>query len=170
MLGKWIGTSLLCFLAAATGRGAATDTMFVGMGDSIGEGVQSGDASVETQKHSYQNLIASHMGAVFPLTLIASGPFGVVGETANRSRIDPTARGLNLAVSGADVHSLLYDRADGVINSETDLVLMPRTGSQMEIAAGGGYTTQFILLSAGPSAAMTISFFGDTGSALAIGK
>jgi hypothetical protein len=134
MLRKWIGTYPLWFLVAALGQGAATDTMFVGMGDSIGEGVQSADASVETQKYSYQNLIAAHMGAVFPLPLIASGPFGVVGETTTRSRIDPTVRGLNLAVSGADVHSLLNDRADGVINSETDLVLLPRMGSQMEIA------------------------------------
>jgi hypothetical protein len=39
-----------------------------------------------------------------------------------------------------------------------------------QIAVGGGYTTQFFLLSAAGAANMTISFFGDTGAPLALGK
>jgi hypothetical protein len=39
-----------------------------------------------------------------------------------------------------------------------------------QIADGGGYTTEIILLGAGASGAVTISFFGDNGTALVIGK
>jgi hypothetical protein len=109
----------------------------VGMGDSIGEAVQSADANFHTQPTSYLNWVAKKVGVPFGLPLIRSGPFGFVGDTTNRSRLftEPTA---NLAVSGADVSSLLRDRADATttseIDSETDLVLFPRLGSQMEIA------------------------------------
>lgn len=50
----------------------------------------------------------------------------------------PSIEGTNLAVSGANVRSLIHRRADAQtaaeINSETDLVLFPRLGSQLEIA------------------------------------
>ena len=39
-----------------------------------------------------------------------------------------------------------------------------------QIADGGGYTTEFILLSATGAANETISLFGDTGAPLPIGK
>jgi hypothetical protein len=39
-----------------------------------------------------------------------------------------------------------------------------------QIVAGGGYTTEFILLSATGAASMTISYFGNTGTPLAIGR
>jgi hypothetical protein len=39
-----------------------------------------------------------------------------------------------------------------------------------QIADGGGYTTEFILISAGSSATAKISFFGDSGDPLAVGK
>ena len=39
-----------------------------------------------------------------------------------------------------------------------------------QIADGGGYTTEFILLSAGSSGAVTLSFFGNAGTPLAVGK
>src|SRR5215831_8232409 len=68
---------------------AAAQTLYVGLGDSIGEGVQSADASQWTQPFSYQNLIANRMGANFPLPLIQSGPLGRVGDTTLRSRIAP---------------------------------------------------------------------------------
>jgi hypothetical protein len=55
-----------------------------------------------------------------------------------RSRVWPFFHASNLAVSGADVESILNDRADArsvhEIESETDLVLFPRLGSQVEIA------------------------------------
>jgi lysophospholipase L1-like esterase len=110
----------------------------IGMGDSIGEGVQSADASVRTQPHTFLTLITQQMGARFTLPLIKTSPTGLVGDTTKRSRLFPNQLGANLAVSGADVHSLLNKKADATsvdqIDSERDLVLFPRTGSQMEIA------------------------------------
>jgi hypothetical protein len=77
------------------------------------------------------------MGAPFPIPLIGSGLFGAVGSTDGRERRDASVQTLNLAVSGADVRSLLVDAANAAtvsaIDSETDLVLFPRLGSQMQI-------------------------------------
>ena len=39
-----------------------------------------------------------------------------------------------------------------------------------QVVNGGGYQTEFILLSVGPSGAPRIAFFGDGGNPLAIGK
>jgi hypothetical protein len=39
-----------------------------------------------------------------------------------------------------------------------------------QIADGGGYATEFILLSATGAATTTVNFFGDTGAPLAVGK
>jgi len=39
-----------------------------------------------------------------------------------------------------------------------------------QIADGGGYMTQFILLSAGGASSTTLSFYGDDGRPLAVGK
>jgi len=126
-------------LGASTAAASAQSVVpFVGLGDSIGESVQSADASEWTQPWSFLNLIAWRMGAPFPLPLIRTNPFGTVGNTAGRTRIDPSVRTLNLAVSGADAHSLLFDAANAgdvsEINSETDLVLFPWRGSQIQIA------------------------------------
>jgi len=125
----------MVFLTAPSTRAGA---FMIGMGDSIGEGVQSADASFRTQPFTYLHLLAQQMGAPFPLPWIKSGPAGLVGDMHGRSRLFPFFRSVNLAVSGATVHSLLYDRADAStvkeIASETDLVLFPRQGSQMEVA------------------------------------
>jgi hypothetical protein len=108
------------------------------MGDSIGEGVQSANASAWGQPYSYINLIAIRMGAPFPLPYIQTGVLSLVGDVSTRSRLYPTVPGLNLAVSGADTFSLINDRATATstatIATETDLVLFPRLGSQLEIA------------------------------------
>ncbi len=119
---------------ALTGPEQAPPPPMIGMGDSLGEGVQSADASGRTQPFGYLQWVARQMGVPFPLPLIHSGPFGVVGEATNRSRLDPALLAANLAVSGADIHALLHERADGRSDSETDLVLSPRLGSQIEIA------------------------------------
>jgi hypothetical protein len=75
------------------------------------------------------------MGVTFPVPLIQSGALGVIGEVTKRSRVDPSIAASNLAVSGADLHSLLNQVAGTPIQNETDLVLAPRTGSsQMQIA------------------------------------
>ena len=141
MLKMWkrsVALVVILLLALSTVPAASAHVPFVGMGDSIGEGVQSGDASESTQPFNFLNLIASRLGTSFPLPLIRTGILGTVGDTSIRSRINPSVAGLDLAVSGADVSSILRDRADAtstaLINSETDLVLFPRLGSQIEIA------------------------------------
>ena len=127
--------ALLPLLAALAVSSFAQAPPMIGMGDSIGEGVQSADASWRTQPHSYLNLIAAKAGAAFPLPLIKGGPFTIIFSVRGRTRIQPNLAAANLAVSGADVHSILYDAASTPITTETDLVLSPRTGSQMDIAA-----------------------------------
>ena len=113
-------------------------TALVGLGDSLSEGVQSADCSFLTQPHTYLNLVGRQMGADFPLPWIVTDPAGVVGGTVLRRRLLPYFSSTSLAVSGATVHSLLNNQAKAAtvreIASETDLVLFPRTGSQMEIA------------------------------------
>lgn len=137
---------ILCILLLSPGHEAkgansvlinGQPAVMIALGDSIGEGVQSADASIASQIFSYPNLIASHVGFPFSLPLINTSALGVVGSASNRTRLDTSLYALNLAVSGANVHSLLYERANAVspdlIDSETDLVLFPWLGSQMEI-------------------------------------
>jgi len=116
---------------------ASAQTIFVGMGDSVGEGVQSADAFWLSQASSYLNWLAYKAGVPFPLPLIKSGPWSSVGSVDGRSRIDPSVEGLNLAVSGADLADVLMTRSDAEtvaqIDSEIDLVLFPRQASQIEI-------------------------------------
>jgi hypothetical protein len=125
---------ILCLIVLTLSAAAQTRPSLIAMGDSIGEGVQSADANFFSQPNSYLNLIARRMSARFPLPLIVSSPVGVVGSTIGRGRLLPSVEGLNLAVSGADVGSGLREAADTAIDSETDLVLSPRTGSQMKVA------------------------------------
>lgn len=121
-------------LTLVTATCAAQTPPLVALGDSLGEGVQSADASTATQPHSYLALFANRMGVAFPLPLIQSGPFAVIGSTRGRSRRDPTLLVSNLAVSGADTGSVLDDSAGRPIVDETDLVEAPRTGTQVQIA------------------------------------
>ncbi|MFB3827336.1 MAG: SGNH/GDSL hydrolase family protein [Bryobacteraceae bacterium] len=127
-------TLLLCLLVFAAPLTSQVTPPFIGMGDSIGEGVQSANASTVSQPATYLSHFARQMGAPFALPLIQSGPFGIIYSVSNRTRVDASVQGSNLSVSGADVHSILYDRAGPLIEDETDLVLSPRTGSQIEIA------------------------------------
>jgi hypothetical protein len=114
--------------------GAQAPVPFMGMGDSIGEGVQSADANWRTQPASYLSLIARQMGVQFPLPLIASTGLGFVDVVNDsRKRLFPGTVGLNVAVSGTDSSSILSRRAEGPIDTETDLVISPRTGSQIEV-------------------------------------
>ena len=130
---------LLAASAAAllTASSVTAQQQLIGLGDSIGEGVQSADASLFTQPSSYLNLIAGQIGSPFALPLIVTTPLGLVGDTTLRFRLLPFVRSANLAVSGADVNALLREPADALgifdIDTETDLVLFPRTGSQIEI-------------------------------------
>lgn len=112
------------------------------VGDSISEGVQSFDANIRTQPNTYGVLLAQQMGVALELPLIRSGPRGMVGDTAHRSRLRPYLSGTNLAVSGADVTTILAEQAAALsvaeITTETELVLFPRTGSQIEVAESLG--------------------------------
>jgi len=137
VVGKRCVAVLLGLVLTAPAPVAAEAPLTV-LGDSIGEGVQSADASFRTQPSGYASLLARELGASLRLPLIVSGPLGVVGETRLRFRLLPFVRSANLAVSGADVGSVLRGRADARstdgVDSETDLVLFPRRGSQIEIA------------------------------------
>jgi hypothetical protein len=108
------------------------------MGDSIGEGVQSADATWLTQPHSYLNLIAKQMGVSFPLPLIVGTPLSNIFTVSGRARLNPNLNALNLAVSGARVDSMLNQMAGQPVTTEADLVLEPRTGTQMQIAQSIG--------------------------------
>src|SRR5262249_39574858 len=114
------------FFATAM-KGDSPRPTFIGLGDSIGEAVQSADANLLTQPNSYLNLIATQMRVSFPLPLIRTTPTAAIFSTQGRSRVDPSVQSLNLAVSGANAHSLLFERADAAgapqIDSETDMVL-----------------------------------------------
>lgn len=144
---SWLAFSCLSILSAnaqtvpSLWQNGEVPTM-IGIGDSIGEGVQSADASWRTQPFGYLSWLAHQIGAEFDLPLITSSLFGVVGDPAGRPRLMPFVAASNLAVSGADVDSLLNDRADAIepedIDSEIDLVLFPRLQSQIEIAESAG--------------------------------
>ena len=73
MLNMWkrsVALVVILLLTLSTVPAASAEVPFVGMGDSIGEGVQSGDASESTQPFNFLNLIALRLGTSFPLPLI----------------------------------------------------------------------------------------------------
>lgn len=117
---------------------AYAQVTLVGIGDSIGEGVQSGDANFATQPYSFINLLGWRMGVDMQLPLISTDAFATVGNMNGRSRIDLSVATRNLAVSGATINSVLYDAATATtaadIATETGLVLFPQLGSQVDIA------------------------------------
>ncbi len=110
--------------------------LVVGMGDSIGEGVQGGDAAWQTQIYSYLNLVNLLIAGDLTQPYIQSGLFGVVGSPEGRQRLVPDDSASNVAVSGATVNSLLNESANAMtvaqITNETEMVLYPRLQTQME--------------------------------------
>ncbi len=116
--------------------GLVAQPAFIGMGDSIGEGVQSGDAAWQTQLFSYLNWISFQMGGDISLPFIQTNLFGIVGNTSDRSRIFPSEINTNIAVSGATINSLITERAsaqvEADISTEAELVLFPRQQTQIE--------------------------------------
>ena len=67
-------------LEAANGQ----SPIILGLGDSIGEGVQSADTNAVTQTFSYLNLFTLWLGNSFDLPLIRSSFFATVGDAAGR--------------------------------------------------------------------------------------
>jgi len=127
---------LWCAMLLIPVEGKTAQPTIVGMGDSIGEGVQAADAAWQTQIFSYLNWINFQMRGDLSLPFIQTDLLGFVGDTTNRSRIFPTEVSTNVAVSGATVNSLLNERASAQtvesISTETELVLFPRQQTQIE--------------------------------------
>ncbi len=100
----------------------------MGMGDSLGEGVQSANAFTVSQQQGYLNYIATQAKVSLPLPLISSTNHGAVGSARGRSRVDPKLHPLDVAVSGATVNDVLTAAASSTIKREVDLVMQPYTG------------------------------------------
>jgi phospholipase/lecithinase/hemolysin len=128
----WIfGILLAASLASAS---AQTRPPFIGMGDSLGEGVQSGNASWYTQPTSYLARFAHQMNVPFQLPLLRTSPIAFIGVPNGRSRLNAAAVPDNLAVSGAKLDDILHATAATTPTTETDFVLAPFYGlSQIEI-------------------------------------
>jgi len=105
------------------------------LGDSLSEGVQSADANRETQPVGYASRIALQMRGSFPLPLIDISPVGVVGSTFLRHRIHPSVVAADLGVSGAQVSDTLNTNSQTGTHKEYELVLEPRTTSEIDAAA-----------------------------------
>jgi hypothetical protein len=129
-----IVVSILIALAGAPAHSQNAPPQFITLGDSIGEGVQSAEASTRSQPYQLWSLIAQQMGVNFPLPLIEGGPFASIFSTQGRFRINPLLPAANLSVSGATIHDVLNAHFQLPVDTEADLVLMPRTRSQMQIA------------------------------------
>jgi len=123
-------------IALLTPANVGAQQAFVGIGDSIGEGVQGADAAWQTQVYSYLNLINHAIGGDLSTPYISSGLFGVVGNPSGRSRLYPDTINSNVAVSGATIESLLQQSSNAATQSqianETDLVMYPRQQTQIE--------------------------------------
>jgi len=125
---------LILFVVCIVSSHAQTGPPLIAMGDSIGEGVQSADASTRTQPFQLWSRIAQQMGVSFPLPLINGSAFTDIFSTRGRTRVNPSISAADLAVSGATIHDLLNATYQPPVDTETDLVLMPQTGSQIQIA------------------------------------
>src|ERR1017187_4096876 len=75
---------VLLFLGSAFLVSAQTPPPFIALGDSLGEGVQSAIASDRTQPHVYLNLVAQQMKVAFPLPLLSTTFYGVIGSGSGR--------------------------------------------------------------------------------------
>jgi hypothetical protein len=120
---------------------------FVGMGDSLGEGDQSYNASTVSQPNGYLNLVATQMGVPFQQPLINSGAFGIVGSLTGRSRVNPDVYPADLAVSGATTAAANLQISKTPATREIDLVLAPYLGlSQLQVVQKIKPQTVFVWL------------------------
>ena len=107
----------------------------IGIGDSLGEGVQSANAFEESQPNTYLNRVAQQMGVPFAQPLLSTSITASIFTDSGRARISPAAAPADLAVSGAATENVLADTASpGTPSTEADLVLAPYYGlSQIQI-------------------------------------
>jgi phospholipase/lecithinase/hemolysin len=127
---KWYIT-----IALAASSALAQSPPLVGIGDSLGEGVQSANAFEESQPNTYLNRVAHQMGAPFAQPLLSTSLFASIFTDSGRSRISVTTDPVDLAVSGATTENVLTATAStGTPSTEADLVLAPYYGmSQIQI-------------------------------------
>jgi hypothetical protein len=125
---------LLLFTLTQLSAQVASPPPLLGLGDSIGEGVQSADASWQTQVNTYLRLIAQQMRVSFPLPLILASPVSQIFSIQGRARLSPNLPAADLAVSGAKVGGVLNTVPPYPVSDETGLVLEPYTASQLQIA------------------------------------
>jgi phospholipase/lecithinase/hemolysin len=113
----------------------AQSPALVGIGDSLGEGVQSANAFEESQPNTYLNRFASQMGVSFAQPLLSTSLFASISTDTGRARLSPGAYPADLAVSGATTENVLTATATaGESETEADLVLPPYFNlSQIEI-------------------------------------
>jgi lysophospholipase L1-like esterase len=130
--------SSLFALALAAGPVRAQPERVVIIGDSISEGVQSGDAGWTTQALTYGTWVTFLLGSPDSIPYLNQSLTGVVGNPAGRNRFVPDAITDNVAVSGATLGDVLRARANATseaqIDDELDLVLYPRLQTQIEYA------------------------------------
>jgi len=131
---------VLLLLGLAFLVSAQTPPPFIALGDSLGEGVQSAIASDRTQPHVYLNLIAEQMNVAFPLPLLSTTFYGVIGNVSGRVRDNPNLVAADMAVSGADSTSILTVAAQTPPADETDLVLAPQFGFTQISAAEASHS------------------------------
>ncbi len=113
---------------------AQTQTPLIGIGDSLGEGVQSANAFRESQPNTYLNRFAQQMAVPFQQPLLSTSLLASIFSDSGRSRIDPTAVPVDLAVSGATLDNVLTSTASQTPSTEYDLVLPPYFGlSEIQI-------------------------------------
>jgi phospholipase/lecithinase/hemolysin len=127
--------SLILGTTLGASAASAQPPALVGIGDSLGEGVQSANAFKESQPNSYLNRVAHQMGVPFGQPLLSTSLFASVFSDTGRSRISPDSAPQDLAVSGATTGNVLTATASqGTPSTEADLVLPPYFGmSQMQI-------------------------------------
>lgn len=124
-------------LATALGSTAASaqSPPLIGIGDSLGEGVQSANAFLQSQPNDYLALFARQMGVPFAQPLLSTSLDSSVFDDAGRARLSPRTDPADLAVSGATTDNVLTaTAATGSPTTEADLVLPPYYGmSQIQI-------------------------------------
>jgi hypothetical protein len=117
------------------GLAAQTAPPLIGIGDSLGEGVQSANAFYESQPNTYLKRVATQMGVPFAQPLLSTSLTASIFNDDGRSRVSPPTDPADLAVSGATTGNVLNMVANtGTPATEYDLVLPPYYGmSEIQI-------------------------------------